>query len=141
MAENYRQTNEIFSASRTWVYLVGCLVGCITIIFTREHFFIFYHFKKQFKKANLRKIHCLPILHQPLCNCNLSSSFFTFVLIEVLLRTDGQFVDLIHTAGRWIGDEDVLVCYIIFINHQNMFKSHHLDVTYFPKIDAFKNLQ
>ena len=71
----------------------------------------------------------------------LISFFFTFVLIEVLLRTDGQFVDVIHTAGRWIGDEDVLVCYIIFINHQNMFKSHHLDVTYFPKIDAFKNLQ
>jgi len=30
--------------------------------------------------------------------------------------TDGQFVDVIHTAGRWIGDEDILGHVDFFVN-------------------------
>lgn len=30
-------------------------------------------------------------------------------MIKCYIRSDGLFVDVIHTAGRWIGDEDVLV--------------------------------
>ena len=35
--------------------------------------------------------------------------YFNTIRNISFLRTDGQFVDVIHTAGRWIGDEDVLV--------------------------------
>jgi len=42
--------------------------------------------------------------------------FHSVTTEDRLDSSDGQFVDVIHTAGRWIGDEDVLGHVDIFVN-------------------------